>query len=54
MVGDDMLAGAMREHRPWEWIWRVASGDSAGHMTDRKEGWLAWVQRHTCEHMFAM
>ena len=47
-----MRTGQLRSHRPWEWIWRVASGDSAGHGTDTRECWTDWVYRHIRDHMF--
>ena len=44
--------GAMKQHQPWQWIARVASGDTAGHRTESKEVWLDYVRRHIREHMF--
>ena len=50
----NMRNGPLRTHRPWEWIWRVASGASAGHRTDTHECWTDWVERHIRHHMFYM
>ena len=43
---------AMKECRPFEWVWRVADGRSRGKDMARPESWAAMLRRHVREHMF--
>jgi hypothetical protein len=42
----------LRDTRPWEWMWRVADGTSAGVRTTRRETWIHYFRRHVADHMF--
>lgn len=39
-------------HRPWEFIWRVADGISAGVGREKPERWDAWVDRFLNKHLW--
>jgi hypothetical protein len=43
--------GDFRMRRPWEWIWRVAFGTSAGKWRSRAESWFAFTYRFTKDHL---
>jgi hypothetical protein len=45
--------GDFRERRPWEWVWRVAEGRSAGHGRARMERWNVYVRRFVHGRFFA-
>jgi hypothetical protein len=44
--------GDFRMRRPWEWIWRVAFGTSAGKWRSRAETWLAFAHRMVTLNFF--
>lgn len=44
--------GDFRQRRPWEWIWRVAFGRSAGKWRATNESWDAFVHRFVHGHFF--
>ena len=41
-----------RTRRPWEWMWRVASGRSTGKDRGRAESWDAFTIRMLYTHFF--
>ena len=45
-------AGAMRDCRPWDWIWAVASGTSRGWQETKTRTWGRWFRDHITAHMF--
>ena len=59
---DMRAASSMKQGRPHDWIWSVASGRSTclskPQTPDRNETrattehWRTWVERHIREHMF--
>ena len=44
--------GDFRTRRPWEWIWRVAFGRSAGKWRATNETWLAYASRFVTDKFF--
>jgi hypothetical protein len=44
--------GSMKDCRPWDWIWAVAAGRSAGLGTSRHETFWQYCVRHIRDHMF--
>lgn len=44
--------GDYRNRRPWEWVWRVASGASCGAGRSRHEGWYVYAERMVRNHFF--
>ena len=45
-------AGAMRDCRPWDWIWAVATGTSRGWQETKTRTWWGWFRDHITAHMF--
>jgi hypothetical protein len=53
-------AANLKRGRPWEWIWRVASGrssclqrpDRVDETRSATESWVLWTERHIRAHMF--
>ena len=51
MVSDD---SDLKYTKPWEWVWRVAEGRSAGEGVAKGEAYNAYAERHCKYHMFHM
>ena len=47
-----LAEGDVRWRRPWEWLWYVAFGRSAGKGRSRIERWDKYVRRFVYEHFF--
>lgn len=48
----DLASGDYRTYRPWEWVWRTASGVSLGKGRSRFERWELYVRRFVFHHFF--